>query len=220
VERRYARKNRRKKRKNRGGEQVYAFCRTLRSPTVSARIPVYGRRKEESGEGDGEAGSRRQRKQRQKKKKKKKKTKTKTKTKRRRRRRRRMARSARGASMHRAERRRGGRAAMEGSGKRWMNEKKKSHPPWRPKAMGERRPVAKGHRIGRGDSATFEVLLRSPGSPTWPRPVAPDVVVVVVVVVVERSPRVNRTSARPDDRVTVTWRGGKELRHLGSSVSR
>jgi len=105
---------------------------------------------------------------------------------------------------------------MEGSGKRWMNEKKKSHPPWRPKAMGERRPVAKGHRIGRGDSATFEVLLRSPGSPTWPRPVAP----AVAVVVVKRSPRVKRTSAPLDDRVTVTSRGSEDpLRYLGSSVS-
>lgn len=54
----------------------------------------------------------------------------------------------------------------DGRTRRWMNEKKKSHPPWRPEAMGERRPVAKGRRIGGGDSATFEVLLRSPGSPT------------------------------------------------------
>lgn len=46
-----------------------------------------------------------------------------------------------------------------------MNEKKKSHPPWRPKAMGKRRPVAKGSPAR--DSATFEVLpSRSPGSPT------------------------------------------------------
>lgn len=40
--------------------------------------------------------------------------------------------------------------------RRWMNEKKKSHPPRRPKAM--RRPVAKGRSSGE-DSATFEVLL-------------------------------------------------------------
>lgn len=34
--------------------------------------------------------------------------------------------------------------SRDGQTRRWMNEKKKSHPPWRPKAMGERRPVAKG----------------------------------------------------------------------------
>lgn len=93
----------------------------------------------------------------------------------------------------------GGRTA------RWADEEvdereEKESPSMAPKAMGEQRPVAKGRRIGNGggDSATFEVLLRSPGSPT-----CCGSSLLLIVVIVKRSTSlhdVNRRIRRPRNR--------------------